>query len=100
MQSVFEIGCSVLAPGVWAFYRFYTGHGIGVSLSEEAIFFGLFVLGYFIPHTVVRHFVGAACPCPDCRGKAFPKGRNPVIYVCASCHYSSPTGLSEGGDSF
>ena len=99
VQWSFEIVCSVVAPGVWVFYKFYAGHGIGVSVMEGAVFFGLFVLGYLIPHTVFRHVVGAACPSPDCHGKAFPKGRDPVIYVCASCRHSFPTGLSEGGDS-
>jgi hypothetical protein len=99
MQSIFEIGCSVVAPGAWVFYKFYAGHGIGISVTDGAVFFGLFVLGYLIPHAVFRHFVGAACPSPACRGKAFPKGRNPVIYVCTSCRLAFPTGLSEGGDS-
>ena len=98
-QSVFEIGGSILAPGAWVFYKFYTQHGIGLSVTEGAVFFGLFVLGYQIPHTIFRRLVGAVCPSPDCRGKAFPKGRNPVIYVCALCRRSFPTGLSEGGDS-
>ena len=99
VQSVFEIGGSVGAPVGWIIYKFQTEHGIGVSVAEGAVFFGLFVLGYLIPHTVFRHLVGAACPSPDCSGKAFPKGRDPVIYVCALCRRSFPTGLSEGGDS-
>ena len=96
VQSVFEIAGSVGAPGAWIFYKFYTEHGIGSSVAEGAVFFGLFVLGYLIPHAVFRHLVGAACPSRDCRGKAFPKGRNPVIYVCKLCGRSFPTGLSEG----
>ena len=99
VQWSFEIVGSVGAPGAWVFYKFYTEHGIGSSVAEGAVFFGLFVLGYLIPHAVFRHIIGAACPSPDCRGKAFPKGRDPIIYVCALCRCSFLTGLSEGGDS-
>ena len=99
VQWSFEIVGSVGAPGAWVFYKFYTEHGIGTSAAEGAAFFGLFVLGYLIPHAVFRHIIGAACPSPDCRGKAFPKGRDPIIYVCALCGRSFPTGLSEGGGS-
>ena len=99
VQGSLEIIGSVGAPVGWMIYQFQTEHGPGVGVSEGAVFFGLFVLGYLIPHTVFRHLVGAACPSPDCRGKAFPKGRDPVIYVCALCRRSFPTGLSEGGDS-
>ena len=99
VQWSFEIVGSLGVPGAWVFYKFYAEHGIGTSVAEGAVFFGLFVLGYVIPHTVFRHIIGATCPFPDCRGKAFPKGRDPVIYVCALCGRSFPTGLSEGGDS-
>ena len=96
MQSVFEIVGSVGAPGAWVYYRFQTEHGIGIGITEGAVFFGLFILGYLVPHAVFRHLVGAACPSPDCRGRTFPKGRDPIIYVCTLCGRSFPTGLSEG----
>jgi hypothetical protein len=38
MQSIFEIGCSVIAPGVWVFYKFYAGQGIGFSVMEGVVF--------------------------------------------------------------
>lgn len=99
VQSVFEITGSMGAPAAWVFYKFQTEHGIGTSVTEGAVFFGLFVLGYLIPHAVFRHVVGSACPAPGCRGKAFPKGRD-IIYVCALCGRSFPTGLSEGPGSW
>ena len=96
VQSSFEIVGSVGAPAAWMYYLFQTQHGPETSVTEGAVFFGVFVLGYLIPHIVFRHLVGAACPALGCRGKAFPKGRNPIIYVCTSCGRSYPTGLSEG----
>ena len=96
VQWSFEIAGSMGAPAVWVLYKFQTEHGIGISITEGAVFFGLFVLGYLVPHVVFRRLVGAACPSPDCRGKTFPKGRDPIIYVCALCGRSFPTGLSEG----
>ena len=96
VQSAFEIAGSVGTPAAWVYYKFQTEHGIGISVTEGAVFFGLFILGYSIPHVVFRHLVGAACPALNCRGKVFPKGRNPIIYVCTSCRRSYPTGLSEG----
>ena len=98
-QSWFEILGSIGAPMAWVFYKFQSGHGMGTSVSEGALFFSLFILGYLIPHAIFRHLVGAACPSPGCRGKIFPKGRSPVVYVCAQCGASFPIGLSEGGDS-
>lgn len=98
-QSVFEIGGSVGAPVAWILYKFYTEHGIGISVVEGAVFIGLFVLGYQLPHLAFRRVIGAACPTHGCRGKVFPKGRDPIIYVCSLCRRSFPIGLSEGGDS-
>lgn len=96
VQTWFEILGSIGAPAAWVTYKFQTEHGIGISFTEGAAFFGLFIIGYLIPHAVFRHLLGAVCPSSDCRGKAFPRGRDPIIYVCARCGRSFPTGLSEG----
>ena len=45
VQWSFEIAGSMGAPAVWVLYKFQTELGIGSSVTEGAVFFGLFVLG-------------------------------------------------------
>lgn len=94
--TAFEFVGGLGAPGAYVGYRLYTGQGIGVSVAEGATFFGLFILGLLVPRAVFRHFIAATCP--DCHGRAFPKGTKPIVYVCRSCGRSYPTELWEGDD--
>lgn len=99
LQTLFAVVGSIGAPGAWVYYKFYAEHGIGTSVVEGVVFFGLFILGYLVPRALFRHLIGAKCPAPNCRGRAFPKGTQPIVYVCGSCRRSYPTEWSEGDSS-
>lgn len=96
-QSLFEIAGSVGAPAAFVIYKFWSGE-TPEGVANGIAFFGLFIVGYLVPRAVFRHWIGAACPASDCRGKVFPEGTNPVVYVCRSCRCSYDSGVSEGDD--
>src|SRR6185295_9967725 len=99
LQTLSEVAGTVGAPGAWVYYKFHTEHGVGTSVIEGVMFFGLFILGYLVPRAFFRHLIGTKCPAPNCRGKAFPKGTQPIVYVCGSCRRSYPTEWSESDSS-
>ena len=81
--------------GGYIYYKFHFGY-FPPMLIEGMIFFGLVLLGFLVPRAIFRHLIGAKCQSPGCTGKAFPKGRNPIVYVCKSCRRIYDTGMSEG----
>jgi len=98
LAGAFELVGGVGAPvGFVCYHRFATADFRPGPL-EAIEFLALFLLGVMVPRMIFRFLVGAKCPAPDCRGRAFPKGANPVIYVCKSCKRSFPTEPPEQED--
>lgn len=97
LTTFFECVGSLGVPGAYIYFKFHAGY-FPPTLLEGVEFFGSFILGYLVPRLVFRRLIGAACPTPDCRGKAFPTGTKPLVYVCRSCTRSYPTELFEGDD--
>jgi hypothetical protein len=79
---------------------------------QFATFFGIVVFSYsyfgdfHFFRTVIMAFIGVLavsflwrlvpvkCPSGNCNGKAYGKGRKPVIYQCSKCGYIHDTGTS------
>ncbi len=59
------------------------------------VFLTAVVMGVMIPRTVFRHLVPARCDRPECQGAAFPRGSDPIIYVCRRCGNRTLTNVSE-----
>ncbi len=74
--------------------------GFGDSLllgAGSAILAG--ILGVMAPRILFRKVWPARCDQADCRGRSFPEGSDPIIYVCGLCGHKTVTNVSDGGDS-
>ena len=71
----------------------------GESLVESdaaraAMIGGSLLITVLLVRFLFRRLIGADCP-NRCGGVVRPRGKSPIVYVCAGCDYRHETGVSE-----